>query len=325
MADSMPIDDSRPLNDNPSTSSVLVPRGELEWLFFPHCDCDECSQQYRSVDQQKKNRSCYRGYLETKTAATEIRDFLEAAAESRKYLQKVLREYGTTIVLRWKRRSRKERRDILKRAEPLLGDRLWHRFDTLYAEQNPVKDLDRPLWLLPYLSYECLAHDYLTILRLLYQRSSHSLQEWFPFDLEQTKTAWETGLASTRYSPWCVAIEGATFGQLIAWSPAAAHGREMIGFPRATLVFEAQHILLRLLKNLVTLLLSHPSDLDSDRWYRLVNEGFVSNVAHEAIFPPTSSAFSNPVTFDTTQLAEMAQGQLHDADDDLWLLQTDPA
>ncbi|KXT11712.1 hypothetical protein AC579_6986 [Pseudocercospora musae] len=109
-------------------------------------------------------------------------------------------------------------------------------------------------------------------------------------------------MVRTSYNPDCVVMYSSQYGQLVSWDKAGAHCLDIIGFPRAVLLFEAQHELSEFLRKMVDLIRSKSTTGPISGRLKL------DALAHNGF-----------------ALKDGWTTQLHAAQDELWLLQTDPA
>ncbi|OTB01767.1 hypothetical protein M426DRAFT_36164, partial [Hypoxylon sp. CI-4A] len=67
---------------------------------------------------------------------------------------------------------------------------------------------------------------------------------------------WKAGWFDTYFSEKCVVMYGSQYGDLVDWEEGSAHRFDVLGFPRAQLVLEAQLIILTTLREVVDNILS---------------------------------------------------------------------
>jgi hypothetical protein len=100
-----------------------------------------------------------------------------------------------------------------------------------------------------------LSKDASILFGLLHNRTFFSPVEWVQHDHQELTKSWACGNLDTSFNEQCVVVYGNRFGSLVAWNEQAAHRSEMIGFPRARLIFEKQSRLLSFLAKTVKMLL----------------------------------------------------------------------
>ena len=117
------------------------------------------------------------------------------------------------------------------------------------------------------------------------------------------------------------------YGELTTWTRDAAHRHDMIGFPRAKLILEAQQHVMSFLRRIVELLL-RGVDIDgaegSAEWTKVMNAASQTRVSTGHSSPFLNQPFSAPPSFKFELLVSIAKTRLKDTGDHLWLLQTDP-
>jgi hypothetical protein len=188
----------------------------------------------------------------------------------------------------------------------------------------------RTLALLPYMNLEVLTEDPARLLGLLYNRTRYSPEDWAPYDSSKLKPCWGTGAFGIVFNPNCVILHGAKYGELIPWDPKLAHVGEIVGYPRAQLILEAQDQLLRNLAGIVGHILKGNLTATGrnalpEGWTRFSKLSFKQD--HSCGFASSyiNQPFSAPPLFDIKKLRSVAQIGTNAAEDHLWLLQTDSA
>jgi hypothetical protein len=296
-------------------------------ILAPPCECRECSQQYYTRKAQHWRHTRYLGIQE----AAEAQDFLDKKVtqirENQQYLRDAISKHGNTILGRWKKKSRARRTECLVRALPTIEERRWAIFN--YHYQVPAsKNVDdiRKTYLLPYLSLEDLQTDPMRLLSLLHHRAWCDLDEWILFDIRQTKTGWERGRLLMKYCPQSVVMYGPEYGKLADWDEDRAHRWDTVGYPRAQLAIEAQHILYSLLRDVVVDLIKGVEiESMSAKWDELKASSFRRSDEEESWSLFSNQAYCEAPTLDVDRLTAMALSRFAEAQDRLWLLQTDPA
>ncbi|KAL0253237.1 hypothetical protein SLS55_010209 [Diplodia seriata] len=186
----------------------------------------------------------------------------------------------------------------------------------------------RDSFLLPYLSVELLKKDPAVFLGLLHNRTHYTPDMWAAFDSKELTIAWAAGFLDVDFNESCVVLHGSQYGHLVPWEADSAHRSDIIGFPRARLVIEAQARLLRFLRRVVDQILEE-ADLGtpsgSAKFTDMANAGSKKsgNVAYWSQF--TYQPFSAPPIFNMDTIVTETKAQLDAAADHLWLLQTQPS
>src|SRR5437762_10940873 len=93
---------------------------------------------------------------------------------------------------------------------------------------------------LSWLSLEVLKTNAAVLFGLLHNRTAYTLQDWTPYDSRQLIPSWACGHFNVEYSSKCVVMYGRKYGELVDWQEGPAHRADIMGFPRARLVLEAQ-------------------------------------------------------------------------------------
>jgi hypothetical protein len=296
-------------------------------VLWPPCECIECSQQYRNGRAQLWHNNNYAGSPSDSDARDLLTTHVTHIRKDQEYLRDALFKHGNTIVSRWKKKSISKRADCLVKALPTLEARRWAILDYHYQIPASKKMEDvRNAYLLPYLSLDDLKMDPMRLLSLLHYRAKYSLDEWMLFDMKQTKTGWERGRLSAMYSIRCVVMHGTRYGELVDWDEAPAHRWDIVGYPRAQIIIEAQHLLFKFLRDVVGDLLKDVHiESSSTKLVELSLAGFRRSQEDEMWSAFSNQAYSAPPTFNVDRLTDIARTRLADAQDRLWLLQTDPS
>ncbi|TGO22378.1 hypothetical protein BPAE_0170g00110 [Botrytis paeoniae] len=138
------------------------------------------------------------------------------------------------------------------------------------------------------------------------------------------RASWETGALRTEYADCCVILYGSNYGDVTAWNTTKVHQMDIIDFPRGRLILEAQSIILKSLRGTVEdLLLGVGTESSSSKWHILVDSKFRGASGSIAWSNFSDQAFTAPI-FDLDRLLNISRAAFHEAEDHLWLLQTDP-
>jgi hypothetical protein len=163
---------------------------------------------------------------------------------------------------------------------------------------------------------------------LLHNRTAYPPQDWATFDGRQLILSWACGHFDIEFSGKCVIMHGPRYGELIDWQAGPAHRADIIGFPKARLILEAQAYLLRTLRKITDKVLEGV-DLDepatSEKWKQMTTLGFRHTNEVELWSPYTNQAFSAPPVFSIENLIYITQTRVEALGDHLWFLQTEPA
>ncbi|KAL8833660.1 MAG: hypothetical protein Q9170_004146 [Blastenia crenularia] len=321
--------------------------------FQPPCECSECLTQYRALKLQDEPVWFYSLPLDDCGAFHIARGYTLSMIENIPFLIGQINAFGHRIVKRWVRRTSQSRKDFLLSVD-----------SELYPVNNPIVDLAtrlmgesvleqvkyRRAYLLPYLNLDCLSSDPRNVLRLLHYRTSYLPEQWVIFDNAVIQKAWERAIRLPERSvEGCITMCGSYYGFWKPFDHDEVHQGHAYGAPRGLLILEAQSKLLRFLRKFCEVILanpdvpkaSHPGQVtsastitledrakNSRKWSSMIDEG--SPRSKDDPWQSFSSfyvnlPFSSPPSFDIDRMIEIAQNQATEAQDELWLLQTDPA
>ncbi|KAF7504545.1 hypothetical protein GJ744_002101 [Endocarpon pusillum] len=290
------------------------------------CQCLECAQQYRTENDLQVQPKMYLSRTGVEDAQKLLDEQVATIRANQAFLRRVLLNHGNAIISRWKKANSSKRASAIQNALPDIEVEKWTIFKKLYGPSVVLDEaLLRKSCLLPYINLDDLRSDQFKFLSLLHARSQHDLDEWVVFDVNQTKLAWENGWIAVEHCPHAVIMFGAEYGKLVPWNQDQAHRWDIIGFPRAHLVIEAQFILLKLLRDVVEGLLQNvQKESGSDKWTALVECGFRRPGESETWTGLTNQAFTGPPMPNAESLFEIANSRFKMSQDHVWLLQTDP-
>ncbi|KAL8692228.1 MAG: hypothetical protein Q9218_002704 [Villophora microphyllina] len=311
-------------------------------IWVPQCACEPCEDQYVSVKNQTQGRPEFLYYcpITDAAAATLARQLRENIFDNLDLTRSQMDQRGNLIQERWLRKSNTKRRTFLKRLRPTMIESENAVMDIIYslAESAMSTREHRESLLLPYLNVDTLARDGLRLLRLLHYRTSHHPEVWAHYDSSQLQAGWSHGSFAERGIPGCITMHGKSYGEWKPFDKAAVHNGSCYGGPRAILVLEAQVLLSQFLHDVVIAL---SSDTEAQTQSGMVEvpgnkislrrkEPLIMQDAREsqAQISYYSDPFSSPPTFDDCtidQLTEIVSDKKTEAQDTLWLLQTDPA
>lgn len=294
------------------------------------CECGICQEQFKGTDKQDEDSHCYSTVVAPATAQATLADLTSKINTDRAYLADPCEKFGNTILSRWRKKSRDKREALLLLADPTIAKNPWFRLRTEGAITT-WKELRkyRRSWLLPYLSTAALKANPSVLLGLLHNRVLHSPEEWVPFDSAILRQGWNAGLFDLEYcGQYCVTMHGVNYGKLVSWNKNAAERCDMVGYPRARLIIEAQALMFSRLRAIVDLILEGV-DRDtrgaSDRWHEMVQFGFKQSNNIEVWSDYVNQPFSAPPKFDVDYYCSIAKARMQAVQDHLWLLQTDPS
>ncbi|KAF5869114.1 uncharacterized protein Bfra_011657 [Botrytis fragariae] len=237
--------------------------------------------------------------------------------------------YGDIIVNRWKKKSQDKRQSLLLEAIPNLCEKRWiiprHGF-TPEGKQFPPINIDGQMelrlleiyhqLLLHWLSSEVLKTNPAVLFALLYNRTVYAPQDWASFDSRQLNSSFLFRHFDVDFSATCIVMYGLGYRQVVDWKAGPGHRADILGFPKAHLVLEAQAHLMVSIRRVVDSILQ---GIDES------TPVAAENSVVELWSPYTNQAFSSPPSFSLANLISLAQTRLEATIDHLWLSQTEPA
>lgn len=299
----------------------------------PPCECADCNNSFYTVEAQTTFGLLYRYRLSDEDAERRVLLAVKKMGNLQSALTERLDVFADILMSRWIKQSQAKREALLKEAAPDLEEKQWllPRYSLLRPQCYLLgrSQKGRRRLLLPWLNVEVLKTNPAVLFALLHYRTAYSPQHWAAFDSQQLDLSWASGYFNVDFSPKCVVMYGHKYGSLVDWDKHAAHRADILGFPRASLVLEAQAYLMEVLHNIVTKILegvdnSQPPRVD--KWRNLIsNAAFRETGVVEFWSPYTNQAFSPPPQFDSKYLVSLAETRLHATEDHLWHLQCDAA
>lgn len=244
----------------------------MTWHDAP-CECQICSQQYRTRNDQVGRRLNlrYRREISNVDAKTMLDELGESINGNRQYLRDQLSLYGPAIAKKWNGMKREKRGQWLLEIDKEMFTKKWapiiHSFDhapsvhtqlsmdsvdeaasTLFEEYREHPNAK----IAPDISIDLLKSEPAKGLAMLHQRAKHSPTEWFAHDFQATKSACELGSCELSYNRNCIDISSARYPRLVKWNREAIHEGLVVGWPGGILAVRSQEYRLRLLKGVVT-------------------------------------------------------------------------
>ena len=314
--------------------------------FKPPCRCSICELQYRYNCSENLPIFSYMGELENDEAASLARSHFRFIVDSWNFLRKTILTAGPHILKRWCR-SRQSRRLILDKTDT-----------EIHPYHSPVMDLayklagktiaeqrkHRIAYLLPYVNVEDLVVDPYRFIGLLHHRCGPAPVRWVPFDNAIIQASWKQGSFEEDSGDGCILMDPMRYSIWTAFDAAAVHRGEAYGTPRGLLILESQRTLMSFLRSVVTVIigtqraeiLAEPSTLEDfldfedpgpcKDWMDFVDaqgKGKQTLETFGSIFAELPYSF--PPKFDVNLLIDIAEARTAEAQDELWLLQTDSA
>lgn len=315
-----------------------------EFQFQPPCECQTCLYQYRTKDQQDVVHWHYVGHVEDPAQLAQF--YTKSINQSRDFLCQKISTSGTSILKRW-RAGEAKRKEFLKQAQPDIHLSAHPLIEI--ASHGLIKLNDqrghRAAYLLPYVNIEDLSKDSFNLIGLLHHRVSFSPANWVHFDNGQLQPAWKQGAFSEKSADGCIMMCGPLYGTWREFDPVAVHKGEAYGAPRGLMILEAQQLLMSFLRDIVQVILkdANPPNPQEDqttivapvsasnfdltgcsKWTRFMeadrhrDRPWLSFAAQYSQEP-----YSRPPQFDIDAMIDIVKDKALEAQDELWLLQTD--
>lgn len=296
----------------------------------PPCECTNCGWQFLTMDRQNLDRYRYATVVTPAAAQTSLANYINQINIDRAYLAGLCDKHGNAISSRWRKKSRQKREALLLLADPTIEKEPWFRL-RIEGEVDSWQESRerRRSWLLPHLSIAVMKANPSVLLGLLHHRVYHSPEEWAPFDNHQFIQSWAHGRFNLEYcGKYCVVMHGVNYGKLVPWNKEAAERWDIVGYPRALLIVEAQALMFSRLRAIVDLILEgvdRSTTGASDKWQEFVRAGSKQSNNIELWSDYVNRPFSTPPNFDVDHYCSIAKSRMQAAQDHLWLLQTDPS
>ena len=338
---------SRKLTPNDLKLIAEYKRGRRELLFQPPCDCNICLRQYRTKDEQECMLWFYTGH--TEDPASLAQSYANSIREDRDFLYQKVLTCGPALLKRW-RTGEKKRKEYLKKAQP-----------EIYPFSQPLIEIasraqvleearkQKAAYLLPYVNIEDLSKDFANFIRLLHHRIAFPPQDWVHCDNAQLQPGWEQGGPGEKSAEGCIIMHGDQYGTWKKFDRQAVHDGHAYGAIRGLLILEAQQTLMSFLRKMLITILQgvetpYPSERQAEapsrstasvafphydltscsKWIRFVEaEPHRDHPWLSVASAYTRQPYSAPASFDIDAMIEIAETKAVEAEDELWLLQTD--
>ena len=327
---------------------------------LPKCSetCKVCSQHYlpEFTVLHPINPRAMIPYSDTE-AAQITADYVKSINTDRDTIRTKLEMHGDLLLKRWQRKNVEKRATVIRTAMPEIHARRFQsarllfnnkrafeehystisikKFKARGAEQCMAdsmqasrihNDSHRKQHLLPFVDIETLSHDYMSLLALLYYRSAFDIADWVMHDFEHLRVGFNWTMGPPVFNPHCVIMYGKHLGRLIPWNEQSAHRYDIIGFPRAVLILEAQATLFAFLRKTVEIMLepsAQGATAGHQQWDVLVQSDF-GIIGPKPLVSRRLEAFRSPPKLDMAAIVESLAFQVDILFDELWLQQTDP-
>lgn len=231
-------------------------------------------KQFRLPTEQGKEIIAYTAVLSDIEAQNLASEFMRSIYRDYEYLQQQCVANGDNIMKRWRKRTQAKRAAILLEVDSTMYPNQWcsgyfddsFRLSALAMLASGQFDPDvtrgrerrpyRNACLLPYINVEALKEDPARFLNLLHNRAKYKPESWASYDNSLLNQQWDLGSFEIFYNANCIVMHGTDYGKMAKWEKKAAHAWDIVGFPRAILVLEAQQKLLSILRGIVDKLLN---------------------------------------------------------------------
>lgn len=305
---------------------------EISAAPLPNCpeSCTTCASQYSPESWKTADWSKDHLWDDDATAETTAQGFVHNAGTDAAFVREKIEQYGDAILNRWRRRDSKKRAKLLLDAYPEIYRHRWVSASYIYndTKRRIIRNDEgaEDVLHLPYIDLPSLSESPMPLLSLMHHRVHGEPSDWVLFDSEQMDVAFDLG--NTRNNPHCVVMYGKYYGELIPWNVDSAHRCDIMGYPRARLILESQRLLFRFLKTMVELIMGHDvthAVKGRSMWDAAASQGFQQStrIASDATCVPR--AFPPSPVFDAAELLQVLDARRNCVQDELWLLQTDPA
>ena len=331
----VPLPHSHEMTGNPELQKLV--------LFTPHCECEICCEQIRPIEHQHFEWGAYVGPdLTNDQVVACTQNYVESILADQQYLRDKIESQGHSLLKKWRKSSGKrkeflERSGVFENPLPLL----W-----LTVHCSKYKEIweHRTACLLPYLNAGTLALDPTNLIWLLHHRVFSNIAEWVPFDHSELNNSWRVNLFKEVGAHGCIILHGPQYGQWKPFDADAVHSGAAYCAPRGLAILEAQCELFRSLRALTDRIVpnrgteaalekaqatsqnSQTSLNLSRKWTRCVVED-TNLLSKLSVYgtPFTGGAFEPAPHCNLESLNEVASIYASEAQDELWLLQTDIA
>ena len=307
------------------------------------CQCTKCRLQYLPYKGNPNEVCPYEMICTNAEASLDSKLNSEYIKERITVIRDVMSRSGRTVQERWTKMSIAKRKELLLKVDPGIYP---YKYSTLEVSLDMGQDIFaeryHKVFSLLYLNLETLSTDGNKMIQLLHYRTDHEPMEWVTFDNQQLLLAWLYGAFREGFAHGSVIMQGEEYGKWQPFNQDDVHNGKSWGFPRASLILQAQYELMQFLTKFIFEVTATPSLREGNGTrYNMTEiagepspivELEYSRVDHQdlnASFGSTYSQtpFSAPPKFDLIlidQLIDTAESKLAEAQDHLCLLQSDP-
>ncbi len=313
--------------------------------FEAPCDCEICMLLYAGHRSSAGQVLKYAGHLSNEAATTMAAERTRSIQHDKDHIASMIKRHGNAILKKW-RRDQQSRRKTLQRVNTDIyptRDPLLNMLGTPGSTTNEEVTHNRMALLLPYINLENLVEDSSFLINLLQNRSNYPPGQWVPFDNAQLQPAWRQALLPVLSAYGCIVLHGPAYGTWKTFSDDEVHRGDAYGTPRGLLILEAQKALMSFLRAMVdgiygnavlptfrtaptaaSLLPSTAPTAAYDKWLPFLNSPSSREAARSSFGSVFArQPFSSPPVFNIDTLMDIAETRAAQAQDELWLLQTD--
>jgi hypothetical protein len=260
--------------------------------------------------------------LNNRLAQCLLSNSLREARQNLHHVRNVLLSHGDLILSRWRKQSRVKRAKLLNTAAPRFFEP-----PSGNATENADPWASRKVIheAIPGMETHGFSQDYMRLMSLLHVRSQCDPSEWAAFDIRSTKyvcsqSTWNPYI----YNGSAVVMHGEQYGRVVDFDADSAHVWRQAGYPRAIMVFEVQHAVAKMLRDVVDSIVADAEPTGNFKWTAMLSKGLRS--AHEeALWSPyLNQEFAAPATLDMDVILEKVRNQLNVLVDETELMQTNP-
>ncbi|KID76335.1 uncharacterized protein G6M90_00g075930 [Metarhizium brunneum] len=234
--------------------SRITTSGASHRMNRPNCPCEDCQIQFEYEIQTLTPASEFTRTLNDDEVRSLLSGFINDAIIARASLKNTLENHGDTIMSRWKKMSQVKRRAVLEQIQPPIANETAVDMQCLYnSSVTHLGNRDsvmRKQFLLPWLSINRLTSSVSALFALLHVRTEYHPHEWASFDADQLSQPWKHEYLKLEHSDKSISMEEACYGSIVQRDHDVV-SRNILDFPQASSVLEAQAHLMTLLCKIV--------------------------------------------------------------------------
>ncbi|KID87755.1 hypothetical protein MGU_04993 [Metarhizium guizhouense ARSEF 977] len=311
--------------------SRITTSGASHRMNRPNCSCEDCQIHFEYETQTLTPASEFTRTLNDDEVRSLLSGFINDAIIARASLKNTLENHGDTIMSRWKKMSQVKRRAVLEQIQPPIANETAVDMQCLYnSSVTHLGNRDsvmRKQFLLPWLSINRLTSSVSALFALLHVRTEYHPHEWASFDTDQLSQPWKHEYLKLENSDKSISMEEACYGSIVQRDHDAV-SRNVLDFPQASSVLEAQAHLMTLLCKIVGGIL-HGADTSiihgCSRWNSQIASGckHVGKVENWSTY--INQPFSKPVGEGLDYITSLVRSRIEETEDHFYSLQAKPA